>query len=630
MLLRTRNKNYEERAKGDTGLIITSLAKVENEIDSITPGLVPDVSQNPARFIQKGSELTERVHNFGSKIFLQLTLGVGRVGSPHMLQKDPVAPSEIPNYWGPDVTCRKLETEEVEKLVESTAKGAAIAKQAGFDGVEIHAVHEGYLLDQFTIDLFNNRTDKYGGDLEGRLRFPIEIVKAIKSTVGSDFPVQLRYSIKSFIKDWNQGGLPDEDFEEKGRDVEEGLKAAKILEEAGYDSFNADTGSYDAWYWAHPPNYQKNGCYLPYTEKLKEVIDSPVLVAGRMDDPELARNTIKENKAADMITIGRGLLADPSWPKKVKKNEENNIRPCIGCHDGCLGRGFEGKQLSCAVNPACGREEEYGIEPANEIKDVLVIGGGPAGMEAARVAAERGHNITLYEEKNELGGHLIEASVPEFKGEEMELRDWYKNQLDDLSVDVELGQKLTFEKINEEEYDTILVATGSEHIIPDIPGIGKDKVVTATDLLLNQNQDSDNYVVIGGGLVGCETALWLARMGKEVSVIEALDGLMKKGAPICHSNKEMLVDLLEQNGVQIRTNTKLSEVTDVGVVVSTDDGSEVMEAEKVVLAIGLKENSEIYESLRSELADIYELGDSKDPRRIMDAIWDGYGVAREI
>lgn len=212
----------------------------------------------------------------------------------------------------------------------------------------------------------------------------------------------------------------------------------------------------------------------------------------------------------------------------------------------------------------------------------------------------------------------------------MELRDWYKNQLDDLSVDVELGQKLTPEEINEEEYDTILVATGSEHIIPDIPGIEMDKVVTATDLLLNQEQDSENYVVIGGGLVGCETALWLARMGKKVSVIEALDGLMEKGAPICHSNKEMLVDLLEQNGVQIRTNTKLSEVTDVGVVVSTDDGSEVMEAEKVVLAIGLKENSEIYESLRSESADIYELGDSKDPRRIMDAIWDGYGVAREI
>lgn len=212
----------------------------------------------------------------------------------------------------------------------------------------------------------------------------------------------------------------------------------------------------------------------------------------------------------------------------------------------------------------------------------------------------------------------------------MELRDWYKKQLNDLSIDGELGQKLTPEEINEEEYDTILVATGSEHIIPDIPGIEMDKVVTATDLLLNQEQDSENYVVIGGGLVGCETALWLARMGKKVSVIEALDGLMEKGAPICHSNKEMLVDLLGQNGVQVRTNTKLSEVTDVGVVVSTDDGSEVMEAGKVVLAIGLKENSEIYESLRSESADIYELGDSKDPRRIMDAIWDGYGVAREI
>lgn len=213
---------------------------------------------------------------------------------------------------------------------------------ADIDGVEIHAVHEGYLLDQFTIAFFNRRTDKYGGDLMGRLRFPIEIVKAIKKAAGEDFPVALRFSVKSFIKDWNQGGLPGEDFVEKGRDVEEGLKAAKILEAAGYDAFNADGGSYDAWYWAHPPTYQVHGLYLPLIEELKKVVKVPVIVAGRMELPELAEKVLEEGKA-DMVGIGRGLLADPYWVKKVEEDRVEDILPCTGCHDGCLGRIFLGR-----------------------------------------------------------------------------------------------------------------------------------------------------------------------------------------------------------------------------------------------------------------------------------------------
>jgi 2-enoate reductase len=279
-----------------------------------------------------------------------------------MLIDRPIAPSAIPNYWDPTVTCRELTTEEVESLVKKAGESAEIAAASGFDGVEIHAVHEGYLLDQFTIELFNRRKDKYGGNLEGRLNFPIEIVKEIKKRVGRSFPVSLRYSIKSYIKDWNQGGLPDEKFEERGRDIEEGLKVAKILEKAGYDAFDADGGSYDAWYWAHPPVYQKHGCYLPLTEKLKEVVSVPVLVAGRLDIPDLAKKVLNDGKAADMIVIGRGLLADPYWPKKVLRGETKRIRPCIGCQDGCLGRIFIGRPLSCAVNPACGREDEYGIK----------------------------------------------------------------------------------------------------------------------------------------------------------------------------------------------------------------------------------------------------------------------------
>jgi NADH:flavin oxidoreductase / NADH oxidase family./Pyridine nucleotide-disulphide oxidoreductase. len=477
---------YVARAKGGTGLIITGIVKIENEIEKVHEGTIPCPTIDPSHFIRTSSEMVERIHAYGSKIFLQLGIGLGRVASPQMLACQPVAPSAIPNYWDPSITCRELTTDEVERLVKMAAESAAIAKVAGFDGVEIHAVHEGYLLDQFTIAMFNRRTDKYGGDLMGRLRLPIEVVKAIKKVNGENFPVALRFSIKSYIKDWNQGGLDGEDFVEKGRDTQEGLTIAPILEKAGYDAFDADAGSYDAWYWAHPPIYQKHGLYLPLTEQLKKVVNAPLIVAGRMEIPELAEKTLEEGKAADMINLGRGLLADPEWANKVMQGRIEDIRPCIGCHDGCLGRGFVGKPLSCAVNPACGREIEYGISPAEKVKDVLVIGGGVSGMEAARVAALRGHKVTLYEKTGELGGHVVEGSVDEFKKDNARLLDWYKTQMKKLNIDVKLNTEVTPQLIEERKPDVILVATGSKPIMPNVPGIDRDNVATATDVLLKK------------------------------------------------------------------------------------------------------------------------------------------------
>jgi len=298
--------------------------------------------------------------------------------------------------------------------VKCFGEAAEILAVAEVDGVEIHAVHEGYLLDQFTISMFNRRGDKYGGDLEGRLRFPIAIVQEIKKKVGRNFPVQLRFSVKSFIRDWGQGGLPGEQFEEKGRDVQEGLQVAQILEGAGYDAFNADGGSYEAWYWAHPPVYQEHGLYLPLTEKLKKSVNVPVLAAGRMEIPEVAEKALADGKA-DMVALGRGLLTDPSWVRKVEHGKPEHIRPCIGCHDGCLGRLIRSKPLSCAVNPAAGRESAYRLTPTDEPKNVMIVGGGISGLEAGRVAALRGHGVTIYERSDMLGGHLVEGSVPSFK-----------------------------------------------------------------------------------------------------------------------------------------------------------------------------------------------------------------------
>lgn len=622
---------YLERAKGGTGLIITGVIRVENEIEKLQMGTFRCITMYPRHFIATVGELTEAVHAHGSKIFIQLSAGYGRIVGPAILACHPVAPSAIPNYWDPTITCRELTTEEVERLVKRFDEAAEIAVAAGFDGIEVHAMHGGYLLDQFAIAMFNRRTDKYGGDLRGRLTFPIEILHRIKNKVGKDFPVMLRFSIKSFMKDWNQGGLPGEEFEEKGRDIEEGLEVAKILKEAGYDAFDADAGSYEARYWTHPPVYQEYGCYLPLTEKLKKVVKIPVIVAGRMDVPEFAEKTIEEGKAADMVALGRGLLADPYWVKKIEEDRPEHIRPCIGCHNGCLGRTRMGKPLSCAVNPSAGRERAYRIELTNGPKEVMVVGGGVSGLEAARAATLRGHKVTLYEKSNALGGHLIEGAVPDFKKDLERLLNWYKVELKSLKVDIKLGTEVTRELIEKKKTDVVIVATGSKHIIPDVPGIDKDKVATATDVLLGKKKTGEEIVVIGGGLVGCETALWLAQQGKKVTIVEMLGDLMMADPPVPYPERIMLLDLLKLNKVEAITNESLLEVTGEGVtLISNTFKKETLGADTVVLSIGLKPSSELYNTLAGNFPNLYLIGDAREARNIMGSIWDAYEVARTI
>lgn len=619
---------YVERAKGGTGLIITSVCKVENELDQIAPGLLPCATISPARFALTSSEMTERIHAYGSKVFLQLSMGFGRSGAPGtLLTKQPVSASAVPNYWDPKVTCRELTTQEVEWIVKKFGEAAALARHAGYDGVEIHAVHEGYLLDQFALSIFNRRTDKYGGDLRGRMTLPTEIVKEVKKTAGQDFPVILRYSVKSFIKDWRQGGLPDENFEEKGRSVEEGLEAAKILSAAGYDAFDADTGTYDAWYWAHPPVYQKHGLYLDYSDKLKKVVDKPVIVAGKLDIPEMAEKALKDKKI-DMVVLGRALLADPDWANKVKAGQDEKIRPCIGCHVGCMGRGFEGKPLSCAVNPACGRERYYEIKPAATPKNVMIVGGGIAGMEAARICSMRGHNVTLYESTDKLGGNVIPGSVPDFKYDDRRLIDWYRNEMKEHKINIVFNTKVTEELIKQKKPEVLFIATGSKEKKPNVTGIEKANVLTAVEVLKGTKKAGQNVLMIGGGLVGCETALWLAQNGKNVTVVEALDNILSAGKPVPHMNKIMLIDLMKQNNVKTITGNCLLEVTNDGaVLIDSKFRKQSVKADTVVLAVGFSSNNELYNKVRDEIDNVYMVGDAESASNIMDAIWSANEVA---
>lgn len=620
---------YVERAKGGTGLLISSVTKVENTVDSLVDGFLPCTDVDPARFVLTASEMTERVHAYGTKMFLQLSMGFGRVMAPALAKKPPVCASAVPNFWDPSVTCRAMTTEEVEFVIRKFGEAAAIAKRAGFDGVEIHAVHEGYLLDQFTTAFTNHRTDKFGGDLRGRMTLPIAIVREIKGTVGEDFPVVLRFSIKSCIKAPNSGGLEGEDYEEFGRDADEGYTIAPWLEEAGYDAFDADEGSYDAWYFAHPPVYQRHGLYLDHTERLKEVVSVPVIVAGKNDIPDLAEGALKGHKA-DMIALGRALLSDPDWPNKVLAGQEDQIRPCIGCHVGCMGRGFEGKHLSCAVNPACGRERLYRVERITEPRKALVVGGGVAGMEAARVLSLRGFEVSLYEAGDRLGGNILPGSVPDFKADDRRLIAYYERQMGLRGIDVHMGTRLTAKQVESMGADVTILATGSTIRTLDVPCSSPERMVDAVSVLEGR-QVGERVVVIGGGLVGCETALWLAQQGKEVTVVEMLPALLSAGRPVPFMNKDMLLTMMRRHKVGEVTNTSLLEVTEEGAVLMDNHfRRSTIPCDTVVTCTGFEANDKLFKELSGKVENLHNVGDSQVAADVMTAIWQANEVALNL
>lgn len=618
---------YVERAKGGTGLIITGVTFFDQVVEKQDPTTVPNPLYKPVNFVKISREMTEQIHAYGSKIFLQLSGGFGRVTIPtNVGDIPPIAPSAIPHRWL-DKTCRAITVDEIHAIVKQFGEAAFHAKRAGFDGVQIHAVHEGYLIDQFAISMFNQRTDEYGGSLENRLRFAKEIVEEIKKTCGDDFPVTLRFSLKSMIKDWRVGALPGEDFEEKGRDTEEGLKAAKLLESYGYDALDTDVGTYDAWWWNHPPMYQKKGLYREYCKMVKEVVDIPVFCAGRMDNPDMALEAI-ENGECDVIDLGRPLLADPDYCNKLRCGKITQIRPCISCHEGCMGRVASYSLLNCAVNPQAARERVNAYEPILKKKKVLIVGGGVAGCEAARVLAIRGHQPVVYKKGSRLGGNLIPGGAPDFKEDDIALADWYTNELNRLGVHVHLNTELNEEEIKTMDYDTVILATGSK---PKVFSLGDDlHTYTAEQVLLKQKDAGKKTVVVGGGLVGCETALWLAQNGIHVTIVEALDKVMAVNGPLCAANKEMLEALLPFNGVEIITGAKVTEFANGEVKVDTKEGSKTIMSDSVILSVGYKEENTLYNNLQFDIPDLYLLGDAKKVSNIMYAIWDAFEVANHI
>jgi len=598
------------RAQDGVGLILPGMQCIKDAIGGRW------LYQNEKMF-KDLKKYMEEFHKTGAKLFIQLAAGMGRsmaITKPMILLlqhpvlgklASPVADldyitasaSATPNRWYDEVKSRPMTIKEIHDQVEAFAKTSKLLKEAGVDGVEIHAVHEGYLLDQFTISNMNYRTDEYGGSFENRYRFPVEIVQAIKRECGSDFPVSLRYSVVSKTKDWGKGAMPyEEDFKEFGRDMEESEKAVKYLEDAGYDMFNCDNGTYDAWYWAHPPQYMPDNCNLSYVEHIKNYTSKPVVCAGRMD-PVKAAEEIAAGRL-DAVAIARQNLVDHEWIHKILEGREDEIKPCIRCHNGCFNMAkFAGTPniqhlgdslhlARCALNPTTMQHNKYKIVPAKSPKKVAIIGGGIGGMECALVLKQRGHIPTLFEKSGELGGLFLTASAMTFKENDKELIRWYRREIEKSGIEVHLNTEVN-DLGTLRGYDDIIVATGS--VPRTMPGIkGFEKALTFTQILKEKHELGDKVLFIGGGQSSCEAAYdLLLNYGKHPIIVEYANDLVAAQAT-CLANTSYLRDAMEYHKVPVYLHSTVTEISDKGCTVKNVQTGETffVECDNVVNGIG--------------------------------------------
>ena len=636
------------RAQDGVGLILPGMQCIRDPLG--IPGR-KWLYQNDQMFKQLKEYMVE-FHKTGAKLFIQLAAGMGRsmaingwmtklaknnvlnkIASPIVdVQYICASASEVPNRWKEDVMSRPLTVKEIEDMVYAFGQTAKKLRAAGIDGVEIHAVHEGYLLDQFTMANWNHRTDKYGGSFENRFRFPVEIVQEIKRQAGSDFPVSLRYSVVSKTKAWGKGAMPYEtDFVEFGRDMAESEKAVKYLEDAGYDMFNCDNGTYDAWYWAHPPIYMPENCNLADVEHIKGYVDVPVVCAGRMD-PYVGAQAVAEGKL-DAVGFARQFLADGEWVTKLVEGREKDIRPCICCHNGCFNmchyKGVPNDQelsdslhLSrCAINAETMQWNKHYIKKTNSPKTVHIVGGGIGGMEAARVLKLRGHNPIIHEKSDVLGGTFIPASAESYKGKLRDLLDWYRRQMTKLGIEVRLNDEI--KDIAAFGSDPVIIATGSTpRLLRRVPGY--EKMIEGCDYL-NGAEVGNTVAVIGGGLTGCEIAYELALQGKNPIIVEMKDDLISQTG-VCLANSSYLREWFALHKTPVYLETTLKEVKDGSIVCTGKDGKDInIDCDSVISCAGY-----IPAPLAEKSGNVHLVGDCLAIGNLRSVVWRAYDVAMKI
>ena len=638
-------KFFLERAQNNVGLIIPGIAPLRDTFWGKW------LWQNPKMF-EDLKEFMDEIHKTGAKLFIQLTAGMGRswaitelVAPLHKnkftravlkpildTSHELASPSPLPSRWDPEITTPEMTIEQIHEIIEAFAKTAKLCKDAGVDGVEVHAVHEGYLLDQFTMEWTNKRTDQYGGSFENRYRFPVEVVQAIKAACGEDFPVSLRYSVESKVKGFREGAVPGETYVEAGRGMAESEKAAKYLQDAGYDMLNADNGTYDSWYWAHPPMYMPQNCNLDDVSHVKKFVDIPVVCAGRME-PDVGAQAIAEGKI-DAMGVARQFLADPAWITKLIEERLEDIKPCICCHSGCFNfSSSKGKANTqdltdtmglarCAVNAETMQSTKHYIAPAKKAKKIAVIGGGIGGMEAALVCAKRGHTVTLYEKSGQLGGVFIAAAAPSFKEKDRDLIAWYRRELTKYpAIEVKLNTEVT--DVASLEADEIIVATGAKANRIPVPGAGR--AIQAVDFLMGQRPVGEKVVIIGGGLTGCEIAYELYLQGKKPTIVEMLDDLICTPG-ICLANTSFLRDFFKANNVPVHLETGVTEIGDTAVTLKDKAGNTfAIDADDVILSVGYKPAPLVEKGKH-----IHVIGDACKVGNLRTVIWQAWDVCMKI
>ena len=632
-----------EVAKNNAGLVLPGCQPVYN------PMLGQWLHRNMRMFDELARWMPE-FHKTGAKLFVQLTAGFGRsftvssmmetlytnpalrVLSKPFMDLDRITASASPaeNRWSDKVPSREMTKAEIQEIIDAFAQSAALLKAAGVDGVEVHAVHEGYLLDQFTLKYVNHRTDEYGGSLRNRYRFAAEIVKAIKAACGQDFPVSLRYSVVSRTKGLRQGALPGESYTEVGRDMAESELAARLLQDAGYDMLNCDNGTYDAWYWAHPPIYMPENCNLADVRHISRFVDIPVVCAGRLT-PEAAAEAIAAGEL-DGAGFARPFLADPAWVTKLMEDRREDIRPCILCHNGCFNmchyKGVPNDQdlmdslhlARCAVNAETMQRSKHYIRKTARPQTVAIIGGGIGGMEAARVLALRGHRPVIYERSDRLGGTFIAASAESYKGKLRELLSWYIRQMEQLNVEVHFGKEIT--ELSAFDGQQVIVATGSvPRVLKNVPG--HERMIEACDFLTG-TPVGQRVAVVGGGLTGCEIAYELALTGKEVTIVEMKDDLIaQKG--VCLANSSYLREWFALHEVPVYLTTRLKEVKDGSIVCEGPEGIVELPCDSVISSAGY-----LPAPIAKEGGRVHLVGDCRKVGNLRSVIWRAYEVAMAI
>lgn len=602
---------FIERAKGGAGMIITGAQFLTEEI---AQGSLSGILENKY-VIPQFTALCEGVQRYGAKIVCQLSCGTGRNAFPNMFGEPPMSASPIPSTFNPDVNCRPMTYEDIQDVMKKFATSASIAKNAGFDAIEIHG-HAGYLIDQFMSAVWNKREDEYGGSDEKRARFPRDIVRSIRGAVGPDMPIIFRISL-------------DHRFE-GGRTLEESMALIKLLEEEGVDAIDIDAGSYETIDYIFPPAYLGDACMDYVCKPARKIVNIPILNSGN-HTPETALRLL-ESGNADFVMFGRQLIADPEMPNKLMRGEREDIRPCIRCNEDCIGR-IVGRltKLSCSVNPRACDEARYQILPTNSPKNVVVIGAGPAGLEAARVAALEGHKVTVFEKEQVIGGQLAAAATPAFKSQLRGLVKWYGLQLEKLGVSLNLGKEISSDDEILASCDKIIVATGAVPLTPPIPGIDGENVVNVIDAHKHKELlKGNNIVICGGGLSGCDSALELAtEEGKKVTIVEMADKIAKD---VMFINAAALIPMLEKAGVEIYASSKVTSITSEGVNIQKADGSsDFIAADTVVTAFGMRKNNSLAEEIKKKYnIKTRVIGDSERIGKVGTAVRTGFFAALSL